>query len=217
MRPRRLDRGPVRALYEVPLTEDMLAKLVQQPGDEPENEDIGPEYCLADLLPFIECLPPMDADIIELIARGCKQRDIAVIFDLTQPGISYRMLKALERLQFERTLATYPSVEDIERDLRPLGLRSTSYDHPYQVDVLLTYMQSTCQHVTAQALGHKANTWIRMTLLRYASQLRKRGLDRYADMIHFLVASKNMRHIVPNWTDARREQVKRNNPQRYPR
>lgn len=194
--------------YEVSLTEEILSRLAMPEASEAEDAPTEDRYGLADLQPWLDRIPPLEADIVELTLRGCRQADLATIFDFTQAGISYRLHKAIGRLQFERELENYPSREDMERDLRPIKDIHRK-KHGSDLDALLIYYETTCQLTVSARLGYQGLNvgWLRRRLTRYATHLRSLGLGRYSDLIHFLLANQNIRNDIGIWNDERRRRA----------
>jgi predicted XRE-type DNA-binding protein len=104
-----------RAMYSTP--ESQLIERESGGPEEPEpKRRITPEQFEAAMAK----LTPFERDIIELrFLAGKRERELAEVLGLTQAGISYRISRALGRLAFFVGPASWFTVEDIERDLRP--------------------------------------------------------------------------------------------------
>lgn len=59
----------------------------------------------AEIEPYLDKIPPIEADILTMMFQlGKHERDIGAIFGLTQAAISYRLGKAVKRIQFLREI-----------------------------------------------------------------------------------------------------------------
>jgi len=102
----------------------------------------------SDFEPYLERLPPKEYDLIELyFKRGKRQKDIAVLFGVSQGAISHRIARAKERLQFLKDL---PKVSD---SLLRSKLRE-NFD-PVEVDIVFWMVQTTCQSKVAKMVNEK--------------------------------------------------------------
>lgn len=98
---------------------EMAERFGAVPDDEPSTEDVDSvvqAHALDDrrhlVERFLDLIPPDEADVYELTLLGCRQSDLAIVFDVTQAAISYRLKRAIQRLKY---LADLP--EGIEEDL----------------------------------------------------------------------------------------------------
>jgi hypothetical protein len=92
-----------------------------EPDDE---EDVSSDDVLADegdakdqLKAWLNLLPPLEADLVELRAMGKTEQDIGTIFGITQSGVSYHLAQAQKRL---RWLAETEPYRVTGEDLRAL-------------------------------------------------------------------------------------------------
>jgi predicted DNA-binding protein YlxM (UPF0122 family) len=98
--------------------------------------------------PYLERLPPKEYDLIELYyKKGKRQKDIAVLFQVSQGAISHRIARAKERLEFLRDL---PKISDIVllAKLRP------HFDN-VDVDIIYHMTKTTCQSKVAKIINEK--------------------------------------------------------------
>jgi predicted DNA-binding protein YlxM (UPF0122 family) len=102
----------------------------------------------ADFEPYLERLPPKEYDLIELyFKRGKRQKDIAVLFGVSQGAISHRIARAKERLQFLKDL---PKVSD-----HMLKAKLRESFEPMDVDIVFWMTQTTCQSKVAKMINEK--------------------------------------------------------------
>ena len=95
--------------------------------------------------PLLDRIPKREADIIYLyFIQKKRQADIAIIFDVTQAAISYRLDRGLKRIKF---LLSIPKVteDDIRYDL-PFIFK------PIDVEILAGMWATTCQSQVAENL-----------------------------------------------------------------
>ncbi len=94
------------SLFAIPVDPVRLDRL---PAPEPEpNEDTptapaAPTDLATVAAQWIERLAevsPLEADIVELRARGCLETDLAVVFGISQAAISFRYQRGLQRLRY---------------------------------------------------------------------------------------------------------------------
>lgn len=84
-----------------PTAEELLSAAEEGEGDTVADGGVLlPAVAPARLAAALARLPAVEADIIELMGRGVRQRVIGELLSLTQPGVSYRALKAQERLRW---------------------------------------------------------------------------------------------------------------------
>ncbi len=76
---------------------------------------------------YLDRIPPVEADVLDLVRRGKTQGDIAVVLDLTQGGVSYRLARAVERVRYARWLDSLGlTVETVVDAARAVGMRSAA-------------------------------------------------------------------------------------------
>jgi DNA-directed RNA polymerase specialized sigma24 family protein len=112
--------------------------------EEPSEEDMGLIDRVRDT---IDDLPDREADFVELYYfRGKRQTDIARIFRVSQPTVSYRLGRAAKRILF---LLELPNVDfsQLERDMKSF------LDDPLDAEIMVLMYQTTCQSEVAKRLG----------------------------------------------------------------
>ena len=94
----------------------------------------------------IDDLPDREADFVELYYfRGKRQTDIARIFRVSQPTVSYRLGRAAKRIHF---LLELPAVDQaqLQQDI-------TSFlDDPWDAEIMVLMYRTTCQSEVAKRL-----------------------------------------------------------------
>ena len=101
-----------------------------------------------DFRPYLERLPPKEYDLIELYyKRGKRQKDIAVLFQVSQGAISHRIARAKERLMFLRYL---PKVQD-----NVLMAKLKPHFPIIDVDIVFHMTKTTCQSKVAKIINEK--------------------------------------------------------------
>lgn len=100
-----------------------------------------------DFVPFLDRLPSKERDLIKLYYyMDKKQKEIAEIFAVTQGAISHRLSRAGKRLRFLRDM---PKLNDeLEVVLKP-------YFNAFEIDLIATMIETTCQSKTAEILNEK--------------------------------------------------------------
>lgn len=95
---------------------------------------------------YLNRIPQKEQDIYELhFLRGLNQKEIAQCLGITQGAISSRLKKAHKRLIFLKELEKY-DVKDIENNLK-------KYFNVFEITLLKTLMETTCQTDTANLLN----------------------------------------------------------------
>lgn len=98
------------------------------------------------IAPLLDRIPKREADLIYLyFIQKKRQADIAIIFNVTQAAISYRLDRGLKRIKF---LLSIPQIteEDIRRDLPEIFKE-------IDVNILVGMWSTTCQSQVAENLG----------------------------------------------------------------
>lgn len=128
-------------------------------GEGEDDEEDGGDDCktLEQLLregnydtllePLLDRIPKREADLIKMYFIDKKrQADIAIIFDVTQAAVSYRLGRGLKRIKF---LLSIPHlIEEEMREELP-GIFPDSID----VDILVGMWHTTCQSEVAKMLS----------------------------------------------------------------
>jgi hypothetical protein len=148
-----------------------------------------------DITPLMSKLPDLEADFVHLYFNiNKKQSDIAKIFRCTQAAVSYRLKKAVRRIQFLIELENI-SEEKMREDL---GKIMSSLD----VDILLGMYKTTCQSWVAEQLGLSQGL-VRHRFFKSLHTLKKKS--EYKDPYFFIfdTISKNFNIlkevILPQW------------------
>lgn len=140
--------------YVIPIDPSQLSSRFQAPDAEAEDDDdteeveslmAGEMSYEARIAPLLDRIPQREADLIYLyFVEKKRQADIAVIFNVTQAAISYRLDRGLKRIKF---LLSIPQIheEDIRRDLPEIF-------KPIDVDILVGMWKTTCQSEVANQL-----------------------------------------------------------------
>lgn len=94
---------------------------------------------------LLQHLPDIERSMLTAYFSGAKQQEIAEKYNMTQPGVSYRLGRALERLRF---LEFYPFLSEsvIETALVEFGFNTE------EAKVLSIICGTTCQSSAAKAL-----------------------------------------------------------------
>jgi len=168
--------------------------------DEMNNSSLSFE----DLRPFLDRLPPREADIIQLKCRYNKnQKDIAKLFGVTQGAISSRLARARQRLRFLRDLPKITE-EEIDSDLK-------DYFDVFELEIIKCMMKTTCQSKTAIMINEKfglVDDKMKMTQVKVRHRFEKcvgvltqlmvknPPLRKYRDLLVFLQKNLYLLHEV---------------------
>lgn len=105
------------------------------------------QFRLEDYQEFISRLPQREQDLIEMYCRARKkQKEIAAFFGVTQGAVSHRLCRAIRRLEFLRDM---PKVEG------DLGELLAGHFESFDIDVIQTMIETTCQSRTATILNKR--------------------------------------------------------------
>ena len=111
---------------------------------EPDEENLVLMERVAEIM---EPLPPREADFIDLyFFRHLKQTAIAMIFNVSQPTVCYRLQRATARIQF---ILQLPRIEVLMLKADLQGFLSD----PLDVEIMLYMYKTTCQSEVAKRLG----------------------------------------------------------------
>ncbi|MHC4780375.1 MAG: sigma-70 family RNA polymerase sigma factor [Planctomycetota bacterium] len=165
-----------------------MASIFEEPSDEAKKQ-------ICRVLEILDVLPPREADFIELYYfKRLKQTDIAAIFAVSQPTVSYRLQRATARIQF---ILQMPCVceEALKEDLR-LFLTD-----PLDVEIMVLMKQTTCQSEVAKVLGVSQGL-VRHRFIRSLGRMRGiGGFEDYVRLFEFIAANLNILREVqrPVW------------------
>ena len=105
------------------------------------------QFRLEDYEEFIRRLPQREQDLIDMYCRHRKkQKEIAAFFGVTQGAISHRLTRAIKRLAFLRDMPK------LSGDLREM---LSPYLDSFDIDVVETMIETTCQSKTAVLLNRR--------------------------------------------------------------
>jgi len=171
------------------VTEDWLARLTEEDGiaafgsifTDPDENDLR---ILDRVRSILECLPPVEADFIDLyFFRHVKQTDIAGIFGVSQPTVCYRLQRAIQRIKY---LLEVPTV-----DLSQLRSDMASFlKDPMDVDIMVYMYETTCQSETAKRLNVSQGL-VRHRFLRTISAMSKDDTMHFYSEV-FTLVSRNL-------------------------
>lgn len=119
-------------------------------------------------LKLLEYLPDIEREMVTAYFKGTKQQEIATRFGMTQPGVSYRLGRALKRIHF---LEQYPVLTEAEIKER-LVQADFAEDESRMLAIICT---TTCQSSAAKELDWsqgkvRHHHWKAIEKLRTASQ-----------------------------------------------
>ena len=159
---------------------------------EPDEENL---VLMERVSEIMETLPPREADFIDLyFFRHLKQTAIAMIFNVSQPTVCYRLQRATARIQF---ILQLPRIETslLKKDLQ--GFLSD----PLDVDIMLYMYKTTCQSEVAKRLGVSQG----LVRHRFIRTIKRMGdnekMSFYADLFQNISENLNiLREVqrVPN-------------------
>lgn len=173
--------------------EDSLAYL-DSIFTEPTDEDLGRIEKVREILAQI---PPREADFVDLyFFKKLRQTDIAEIFGVSQPTVSYRLTRATARIRF---LLEIPTIgrDDLEKTL------SEILSDPLDISIMLFMWETTCQSEVAKRLGVSQGL-VRHRFLR--SLRRMEGIPRlecFVVLFTYIADNPNILREVqrPAWNE----------------
>lgn len=140
-------------------------------------------------------IPPAEALALHLYyAAGRKQVEIAEFFGMTQAAVSYRIQRALSRIEF---ILSLPEVQekDLRRDL------PTVLTDPVHVEILVGVWKTSCQSAVADQLGLSQGK-VRHRFFKAVKVLQTTpGMDLYRQLFERIGEGWNMFREVklPQW------------------
>lgn len=151
--------------------------------------------------PHLTSLAPTEQDIIDLlIFRRKTQSEVAAILGVTQAAISYRLQRAISKLQF---LASVPILTEPQ-------IRAALSPHiaPMDVEILVGMWRTTCQSEVAAQIGLSQGR-VRHRFFSTLSRLQKLAQEDesiapfHAYFRELSVRGKNTKHevVLPQWQD----------------
>lgn len=151
---------------------------------------------------LLDRIPKREADLLYLyFIEKKRQADIALIFDVTQAAVSYRLDRGLKRIKF---LLDLPSVssDQMREDLPYVPFKQID------VDILVGMWETTCQSEVANQLGLtqgrvRHRFFKAVKVLDEAAQ-RERRFDPYHRVFSAISAKKFniLREVrLPQWAN----------------
>lgn len=172
--------------------EDGLGFL-DQTGSEELSEDSLER--LEGVKQILDQIPDREADFVELYYfKHLKQTDIAVIFDVSQPTVCYRLQRATARIQF---LLDLPHLAEGELEDVIEGFLSD----PLDVQIMMLMHETTCQSEVAKRLGVSQGL-VRHRFMRSIDRMEQTpGMGKYAGMYRMISENLNILREVsrPAW------------------
>lgn len=153
------------------------------------------------IAPLLDRLPDKEADLIELYYVNKKrQADIAIIFEVTQAAVSYRLDRGIQRIKF---LLAIPTVTEDEMRSTLKGLFAE-----IDVDILVGMWQTTCQSKVADLLQLTQGR-VRHRFFKAVEKLKKAAEkeDKYRpyEKIFSSISSKKFNILravnLPQWSN----------------
>lgn len=134
-------------LYTHAVDQKILERIVASPLDPDQAEHEAEPITLCEISAYLDLLPPREVDLLELHALKKKQKEMAMIFSISQGAVSHRLARAAKRIQFLRDM---PKIED---SVLMTQLREVLP----QIDAEVTFfmIRTTCQSRTAQILNER--------------------------------------------------------------
>ncbi len=140
-------------------------------------------------------IPSREADFIDLyIFKKRKQTDIAAIFGVSQPTVSYRLKRAEARIRY---LIELPVIADGELD----RMLEQVLDDPLDIRIMVLMHETTCQSEVAKQLGVSQGL-VRHRFIRAIGKLEKvEGYEKYVQLFQFVYQNLNILREVqrPQW------------------
>ena len=173
-------------------TEEGLGSLDITYNEHMDDEAEAQMEKVRDALGFI---PTREADFIDLyVFKKRKQTDIAAIFGVSQPTVSYRLKRAEARIRY---LIDLPTLEDgeLERVLERV------LEDPLDIKIMLLMFETTCQSEAAKQLGVSQGL-VRHRFLRAIGKLAKEdGCQKYMELFQYVSDNLNILREVqrPQW------------------
>lgn len=193
----------------------LLERLFSNPRDEPDpfgerqkelEEQLIQEECASEevhqeierrrlrLRKFFDKLPPREKDMLIMrYMEGKSQPQIAEFFEITQAAVSYRIGRALKRIE------VYNKMIDIDEDMMHKDF-AVLFDE-LTVNILITMFETSTQSETARRLG-KSQFCIRSRFFD-SMKILKNGIEEGRWRIDFLARVKQYVEIFDiiqnNW------------------
>lgn len=133
-----------------------------------------------DPLPLLKFLPELEAEIFWLLySKGKNQKDVAVLLKLSQPTVSYRYRRTLEKLAYLTVLTSLPIREMVNQlDFLNQGERDMLYDLLYCVN----------QEMVGKRHGRRQSSvkWVFVKTKDKLQQLEKTQPEKWSHLLALL-------------------------------
>lgn len=181
-------RGEVVRQVFFPLTPEILEMIDERGTD---GLYTAPFMVILDVEKYLTMLPDLEAEIVYLLYLKKKtQKDVALILKTSQPTVSYRYRRAVDKLSYlmvldsvdlDSVVMTIPQIKDKEREI----LRDLFY--------------TANQELVGNRHGVRQSSvkWIFMKSKRYVEQLEVKEPEKWAK--HYgllLLLEKNLRKRI---------------------
>lgn len=147
---------------------------------------------------IMDMIPSREADFIDLyFFKRLKQTTIAEIFNVSQPTVCYRLLRATERIKF---LLAIPDMncESIRAKV------SEVIKDPVDVEIMVLMQKTTCQSEVAKMIG-RSQGYVRHRFIRSIKKIKEKpeGMDDIIKLFDLVASNLNIRREVqrPQWDD----------------
>lgn len=147
---------------------------------------------------IMDMIPSREADFIELyFFKRLKQTTIAEIFNVSQPTVCYRLLRATERIKF---LLAIPDMncENIRTKV------SEVIKDPVDVEIMVLMQKTTCQSEVAKMIG-RSQGYVRHRFIRSIKKIKEKpdGMEDIIKLFDLVASNLNIRREVqrPQWDD----------------
>jgi DNA-directed RNA polymerase specialized sigma24 family protein len=134
----------------------------------------------------LDHIPALEADLIEATIWGCRQQDLATVFEMTQANVSYRLHRGLDRLRFATSLP----------EITPEELRQVLDDYlsDLQIEMLVRFGRTKNMTEVARTL-ELPQSKARTLMLDALDVLgREPALERYAG--YFAAIMRRVGHTL---------------------
>jgi hypothetical protein len=142
----------------------------------------------------LDRLLPLERKALLGALTGQPQPELARVLRLSQPSVSYRVHKALYRLNL---LASYPDLgpSDVRRALRVSGYLPRGTDIEEFVSGVTEFLKTTSQSSAAQQMGHSQG-WFRHHAKKLQAALQERPSEEGAAVLQALLMIEEHHHIL---------------------
>lgn len=147
---------------------------------------------------IMDMIPPREADFIELyFFKRLKQTTIAEIFNVSQPTVCYRLLRATERIKF------LLAIPDLGCDMIRAKVSEVIKD-PVDIEIMVLMQKTTCQSEVAKTIG-RSQGYVRHRFIRSIKKIKEKpeGMEDIIKLFELVAGNSNIRREVkrPQWDD----------------